>query len=244
MTPEPGDAPAARMRRMEAANAWLAGYASFLTHDLRNPLTAANGFLSLLDENTLGAGSAEAEYLAHAKAALRDLQAQLEGLAGLASELSELEERYASYAADTAEAVHRVWAHVQAHTRTRATLRLGVLPPVGVSRLALERMLYWLIDNAVRTAGPAGDPQIAVTAKTQGERVALEVSAHGGDTMAHAWGAAGAFDSGGGPPQPRDEGLRCLVRLVQCQGGRVRAQRHVAGGASVVVELPAVAKRS
>lgn len=245
MMADPGDPRPAEISRVQAANTWLADYASFLAHDLRNPLTAANGFLSLLADGAVS-GPDAAEYITQARAAVRDAQAQLDGLAQLARELAGGASAAGSHFADTTMAVQRVWAHVQAHTRTRAALRLGVLPPVGVSRVALERMLYHLLSHAVRATEPVDAPRIVVIARTDQARVTLEVRDNGAPLAARAWSGASVFSYGTEleSAEELDADARGFGRLVQCQGGRVRAQREPRGGASVMLELPAAAGRS
>lgn len=111
-----------------------------------------------------------------------------------------------------------------ASAHPRLAVDAAVPLPAAIDELALRRVLWNLIDNAVRAAGPHG--HVTVASWRRGSEVVVEVGDDG-----PGFGAAGAGMAG--------LGLGIVTSLVERAGGRVEICPLDAGGVAVRVVLPA-----
>ena len=130
-------------------NERLDQFASVVSHDLRNPLNVASGYLELSRE------SGDEDHLDQVSAALERMDALVEDLLRLAREGRDVGE---TAPVELAEVAETAWSHV--HTG-EATLRVETESTVDADRDRLVELFENLYRNAVEHAGEA--PTVTVT---------------------------------------------------------------------------------
>jgi two-component system sensor histidine kinase BaeS len=228
-----------------------------LRHDLRTPLTVISGFAAALADGTASGPDATRAAAAIAEEAerLERLVAELGSIERLRAGTEGLRPEPIDAAALLASTLERFSSHAASAGVSLATTPIdGPLPAVTADRLAVERILANLVDNALRAApagghvwlearavpvgqdGPAGDG-------TARDGVALSVT---DDGPGFPPGAAGrAFErfyradpARSGPGSGL--GLAIVRELAEAHGGSAYAENLVPRGARVGVVLPAV----
>lgn len=169
---EARDAAVRAQARAEEANRAKSPFLASVSHDLRQPVTAANLFLDLLRKRPLG--PAECALVEPLASSIDSLTGMLNGLlqvARLEAGIIKAEPRVFPLDA----LFRRLFAEFQPAART-AGLRLHV-PPVSLSvrsdPLLVELVLRNLLSNAIKYT-PAGS--VSVLAAVRGEGVVLEVT--------------------------------------------------------------------
>jgi signal transduction histidine kinase len=242
---------------LERAAARRAEVLAGIVHDLRAPLTAASGFVSVL-------GDQERALTPERRGALLDdVQGELARLATIVEELlavaaAEAGELRRSEILDVAELVRDVAQVGRGLIAARRTpgadggLRVDAPGPAPVrgDAVALERVVTNLLENAVKHT-PPGTP-IDVTVRRDDEVVHIGVRDHGPTPAAEVLADAfDAFATRSGSPAAGDEprpatrgrglGLHVVRTLVEAHGGSVtlRAVPADAGSGTIAeVVLP------
>lgn len=219
------------------SNADLERFAYVASHDLKAPLRAIESLSSWLAEEIGDSLSEEGgRYLGLLRGRVRRMEQLLDDLlefsrAGHADFKAEL--------IDTNALVQGVLSLLGLPERFEVIVADN-LPTLETDRVALELVFRNLIDNASKHHHPEGG-WIQVTGEAAADRCVFRVS-----------------DNGPGIPEkfrervfeifqtlkPRDEvegsgmGLALIKRFVERQGGVVKIEDHVAGGTTLVVDLP------
>ena len=205
-----------------------------VSHDLRTPLATIQAAL-----DALGPADADArrELLATAQHELGRLERYIENVL----DLSRLEAGAAapSPALWTVDALTaQALAGLPGADRVRVEVGDDV-PPVRADAAQIERALANLLENALRFS-PAGD-EVVVRAETRGDEVVVSVTDRGpGVADADAVTIFEPFHRSRGS---RGAGLGLAIArgFVEANGGRVRVEPAVGGGACFVLTLPAEA---
>jgi two-component system sensor histidine kinase MprB len=225
-----------------------------LRHDLRTPLTVIGGFAEALVD-----GTASGEAAPRAAQAIADETARLERLVGALGSLDGLGEEAASLRPEQLDAA-ALLAEAGARFESRATtagVELTIEPAreplaFAADRLAVERILSNLVENALIAVGPhaAGGtrPRILLAARSArrpdgGPAVMLSVSDDGPGFppggLEHAFDRSYRGDpSRSGPGSGL--GLAIVRELARRHGGDAVAENLAPRGARVSVELPVV----
>jgi PAS domain S-box-containing protein len=226
-----------RTAELERSNAELERFASVVSHDLRQSLTAVSGFLALL-ESRHGAALAPdaAELLALAREGGERMHALVEDLLAYArvGHSGRAPERV-----DTAELVRRL-----APTAARgATLELGELPVVLARPREFEQLLANLIGNGAKFVPEGVQPVVRVSATSEGGGWRFEVADNGiGIPRPHATRIFGMFARS---PAAEDYpgtgiGLAIAQKVVDAAGGRIWVRAREGGGSVFCFTWPAV----
>lgn len=136
----------ARERKLERQNDRLEEFASVVSHDLRNPLSIAQGHLSLARENCTN--PAAADYFDAVERAHDRMATLTEDVLSLARQGRTVGE---TQPVDVASTVAAAWASVRAD---EATFEIGDLGTVVADPDRLRQLLENLFSNAVEHAGP------------------------------------------------------------------------------------------
>ncbi|WP_435181947.1 PAS domain S-box protein [Halorussus sp. AFM4] len=131
-----------RERELERKNERLEEFAGVVSHDLRNPLTVAEGRLDLAREEC---DSTHLEEIADAHHRMRTLIDDLLSLARDGDAATEAERIH------LAETVERCWGNVETE---RATLDVDTARTVRGDRSRVQQLLENLIRNAIEHGGP------------------------------------------------------------------------------------------
>ncbi len=128
-------------RRLEAQNERLDEFAAIVSHDLRNPLNVAEGYLELAREECAS------PHLDQLEVSLDRMSAIVDDVLTLARQGQTVER---TTAVDLAAAVRKAWTTTDGGD---ARLDVGTLPRVEADSVRLRRLLENLLGNAVEHGG-------------------------------------------------------------------------------------------
>lgn len=149
-----------RTRQLQEANALLMSYASFVSHDLRSPLTVMKGYLSMIHEGAVPLADSGPMIEAAYNAAVT-MQELVQNILQLAQE--EHEGTGTTVMTDPVPIVRRVWSHLGGlFPHARRQFRLTALPTVPASPVVIERVFYNLLANAIKFSADRPEPQVEV----------------------------------------------------------------------------------
>jgi PAS domain S-box-containing protein len=226
-------------QRIRAANEELEAFAYSVSHDLRQPLRAIDGFSRVLVERYAGAlDSGGRDYLARVRAAAQRMGNLIDDLLGL-SRMTRIEMRLGPV--DLSAVAHRVCSQLQAEMpdRTVCWVIADELPVEGDERL-LEMVLRNLMDNAWKYTSHQAEARIEVGREEVGGETVYFVRDDGaGFDMRYASKLFGAFQRLHGVDEfpGTGIGLATVQRIVHRHGGRVWAHAAVGKGATFYFTL-------
>lgn len=235
----------ARTSQLEEANALLLSYASFVSHDLRSPLTVMKGYLSLLKEGVYPIGPGAEEPIAHAYKASLVMEELVHNILQLAHDVHDGTRGEPAGSVDPQPIIARVYRHVGGnHPGAARTFTLSALPALGVSAVVIERVFYNLLGNALKYSAAVAAPAIEVGALpvNAGEAPVIFVRDNGvGFDARQADKLFGEFSrlETAGSADGLGLGLSLVARLVRLHGGRIWAEGEAGVGATFYVQLPA-----
>jgi PAS domain S-box-containing protein len=225
-----------RTAELERSNAELERFASVVSHDLRNSLSAVCGFLALLDSRH-GAELPEgaARLLALARESGDRMHALLEDLLAYArvGHSGRAPERV-----DTREIVRRIAPTAAAGAR----LEVGELPVVIARPHEFEQLLANLIGNGAKFVAPGTEPEVEVRAVRVGGGWRFEVADNGiGIAPPYAQRIFGMFQRApAGDEFPGTGiGLAIAQKIVDGAGGRIWVEPRNGGGSVFCFTWPA-----
>lgn len=229
-------------RELEAANLELESFSYSVSHDLRAPLRAIDGFSRILQEDYGSKLDPEAQRLIDVVRRNSQRMGQLiDDLLGF-SRLGRTELQVAPV--DMAGLVEEVITEArQDDTSQRLRIEVGeVLPAMG-DRGLLRQVLANLVDNAVKFTAGRSDPWLQITSQQVGEEVVYRLRDNGaGFDMQYADKLFGVFQR----LHPEDQyegtgvGLALSRRILQRHGGRIWAEGRIEAGATFSFALPRV----
>jgi len=226
-------------RELTNSNQRLTIFASQVSHDLRNPLSALTGFLEIaLDSGEIDPASTAAMALARADGAagrMNDMVTELLAYAKAGARLQRTDVDLGAVVGAVLEDLDAAISEASAVVTCDADLHVAGDP------MMLRMLLQNLVANAVKFGRAAGrEPRVAITAVER----------------ADAWELAVDDDGPGVPPAARERvfdvmeraagddvpglgiGLSTCRRVVEAHGGRILIEDSALGGARVAVSLP------
>lgn len=232
---------AERTQALEMANREMEAFAYSVSHDLRAPLRAIDGFSQILEEDYAGRLDAEGcSILQRVRAAAQQMGKIIDALLGL-SRLTR--QSLSCESVDLAELARTIAAELAA--AEPAQRRLFELPeklPAWCDRALATVLLRNLLDNAWKFTSGCAAPRIELGQIRQGAQRVYFVRDNGaGFDMAHAaqlfqpfhrLHAVSEFPGTG-------IGLATVRRIVERHGGRIWAEGAVGQGATFYFTLPA-----
>lgn len=229
--------------QLEAANKELESFSYSVSHDLRAPLRAVDGYALMLEEDyaaklddegrrLLGVIRAEAarmgqlidDLLAFSRTGRQALQMDVVDMAMLARE--------------TAAQAAGEYPH--------AAVEIGELPPAKGDRALLKQAWLNLIGNALKYSARRAQPRVEVGGRATGEEVEYWVRDNGaGFDPRYAGKLFGVFQRLHSAEEfpGTGVGLAIVQRVVSRHGGRVRAEGAPDGGACFTFTLPTAEAR-
>ena len=227
----------ARTEELEAANRELEAFSYSVSHDLRAPLRAVEGFAELLAERPLDDES---------RRLLRIIQNSAQRMGGLIEDLLALaragRQPLHSQRVDMTALVREVVAE-GGWTRPEGPidLRVSELPGLRCDQGLLRQVWVNLLDNAVKYSRTRSAPVVEVSGERAGGEVVYRVRDNGvGFDMRFSDKLFAPFQrlhhetefEGSGV------GLALVQRIVERHGGRVRATGAIEKGACIELFLP------
>jgi len=225
--------------KLEAANTELESFSYSVSHDLRAPLRAIDGFSRMLEEDHAAGLGGEGKRLVRV---IRDSTRKMGQLIDDLLGFSRLGRKpISTERIDTGRLVGEVLEEVQAAAERRAKVVVGPLPPAYADAALIRQVWINLLSNAVKFSGKRDDPRVEVSAYDDGADTVYSVKDNGaGFDMKYHDRLFGVFQRlhGDGEFSGTGVGLAIVRRVVTRHGGRVWAEGKVNGGATFYFALP------
>jgi len=218
-------------------------FIGLVSHELRTPLTVINGCLSTLLTEWDRLSPSEVQQL------LKDALLESESLSHLIENLLELSRAQAQQLAlyseliDVRSLIRDTLTKIKRQDTTHRFVSSipDKLPPINVDPLRIERILYNLLDNAVKYS--PSDSQIKILVNAELDRLVIGVSDRGkglsSSEQARIFGPFQRLENSR-PDQARGAGLGLMVcrRLVEAHGGEVWVESKKGKGSTFFFSLP------
>ena len=228
-----------RTRELEAANRELEAFSYSVSHDLRIPLRAMDGYSHMLEEDYADRLDDEGKRMLRAirQGALKlsnliDDLLTLSRLAGTRPNLVEI---------DMNSLVDEVLAEVKTAANPAARVTVEPLAPAKADRTLLRQVWSNLLTNAFKYSSGRAQPVIAISSKVDTECIAYTVRDNGvGFNMKYYDKLFGVFQRLHGEKEfpGTGVGLAIVRRVVSRLGGRVWAEGSPNEGATFHFTLP------
>lgn len=225
---------AERTAQLEAANREIESFSYSVSHDLRTPLRAIDGYAQILGEDYSGSLDDEGRRL------LGLVRGRAQRMGDLIDELllfSRLgRSPLATTRIDMEALVRGVVEDLDAAAADpRAHIEIGPQPEASGDAALIRQVWMNLLSNAIKFSRKCDDPRIAVSAAdTQGESVYCVRDNGAGFDMAYYDRLFSVFQRLHGPDEfpGTGVGLAIVQRIVARHGGRVWAESRVGEGAA------------
>jgi PAS domain S-box-containing protein len=228
-----------RTQELEQANGLLLSYASFVSHDLRSPLSVLKGYLSMMDGGHVEVSETAAPMISSCLQAARAMEELINNILQLAR--GEIAPVSPEAALDPGPIIQRVIQHVCGWSQTsRPRIVMGPLPAVSAHPLLIERVFHNVIGNAVKYTAHRKEPVIEISGRIEPAGPVISVRDNGAgfderqsdrlfaefSRLATAEGTEGL-----------GLGLSLVSRLLQAHHGRIWAEGVPGKGATFHVQF-------
>jgi light-regulated signal transduction histidine kinase (bacteriophytochrome) len=229
-----------RTLQLESVNEALGSFTYSVSHDLRAPLRAIDGYAHILAEE-------------HAASLTDESRRVLDVIRTNARQMGRLIDDLLTFSRVGRAAVERAPTDLAAMARAvaddlhradperRVTVEVGVLPPVTADAGMVRQVLTNLLGNAWKFTRGRDDATIRVGCVTHDDEPVYFVADDGaGFDMRYAGKLFGVFERLHHPDEFEGTGvgLAIVQRVVQRHGGRVWAEGEVGRGATFYFTLP------
>ncbi len=225
--------------RLEMVNKDLEFFAYSVSHDLRAPLRAIEGFSGILVEDYGDKFDAAGKHVINViRQSTAKMSRMIDDILAF-SRAGRAEMKPAPV--DMAALARAAIRDVQATSADRKlTFEVGALPPARGDSAMLQRVWSNLLDNAVKYSGPKPEARIEIGATAgRGETVYFVRDNGVGFDMQYAGKLFGVFQRLHGAEFPGTGiGLAIVKRIVGHHGGRVWAEGKPDAGATFYFSLP------
>jgi len=229
---------AERTAELERANKELQAFSSTVSHDLRAPLRAINGYARLLADNERQSLSTDGQGM------LDRIAANSSKLAGLIDEILEysraVQKPLHRTAVDMGKLAHGV-ADEMAGDFPAARVDVAALPLVEGDATMLHQVLANLIGNALKFAAGRSAPHVEVGVGREGDEMVFFVRDNGaGFDPRYADRLFGMFQRLHSEKEfpGTGVGLAIVKRLIERHGGRIWAESAPGAGATFYFTVP------
>ena len=227
---------------LRTANGDLEGFSYSVSHDLRAPLRAIDGFSQLLmDDKSQSIGAETRHHLQRIRANVSHMASLIDDLLEFARcgrqslDLSRLDmERLARNAAEEARSA-------SLNEAKTPIIEIGSLPLARGDEALIRQVWVNLLDNAVKYTSKVESPHIAVSGREEAERLVYEIRDNGvGFDSAFSSNLFGVFRRLHGAREYPGSGvgLAIVQRIVTRHGGEVWAHAEPDKGATFSFSLP------
>ncbi len=232
-----------RTEQLKASNRELEAFSYSVSHDLRAPLRAIEGFSAMAVRNHGAALGPDGQRL------LETVRKNVTKMARLIEDLLTFSRtgrtELVSGRVEMQELARATFEELVPDPGLRAKIdfRLGDLPAVQGSEALLKQVWVNLLSNAVKFSSKAERPVVEVEGAVEGEKVVFRVRDNGaGFDMAYVGKLFGVFQRLHGETEFEGTGigLALVQRVVERHGGRVWAEGAVGQGATFSFSIPAV----
>ncbi|MBS1212844.1 MAG: domain S-box protein, partial [Proteobacteria bacterium] len=230
-----------RTADLEAANKELESFSYSVSHDLRAPLRAIDGFSRMLAKKYGEALDEEGQRLINV---VRDNAVRMAQLIDDLLQFSRTSRREMALAAvDMAALAREVFDELrEAVPERNIVLRLGDLPPASGDRAMVRQVFVNLLSNAIKFTSPRSEAIIEIDGAVEGQENTYRVTDNGvGFDMQYVDKLFGVFQRLHGTDEFEGTGIGLAIvkRIVDRHGGRVWAESTLGEGASLYFTLAA-----
>jgi signal transduction histidine kinase len=227
-----------RTAQLESANRELEGFSYSVSHDLRAPVRAIEGFTRILEEEAAGKlDDEDRKYLRIVRDNSRKMAVLIESLL----EFSRLGRRAVRpIETDMLALATESFEELRAGAAPVA-FRAGPMPRAQSDRELMRQVWMNLLSNAIKFSGGKREPQIEVGGANQGRENVYYVKDNGaGFDMRFYDKMFGVFQRLHGEHEfpGTGVGLALVQRIVERHGGRVWARGEVGAGATFYFSVP------
>jgi signal transduction histidine kinase len=232
---------ARRTAQIEASNKELEEFSYSMSHDMRTPLRALDGFSKILMEEYGARFDEEGRRLL---GVLRDSSQRMSRLLDDILHYLSLERREMEFGSvDIAGQASEIFAELQAVVPARRMhLEIGTLPPAWGDSKMIREVLQNLLSNAIKFSPADGKSVIEIGCVAGKEENVYSVTDHGvGFDMRYANKLFKVFERvhPTGQYEGSGIGLAIVKRIVTRHGGHVWAESKVDAGTTIYFALPA-----
>ncbi len=228
-----------RAALLEHANKELEGFSYSISHDLRGPLRAIDGFSQLLEQGYKGVLDAEGmRLLGVVRQNTRRMNALIEDLLAF-SRLGR--KSLDMMPLDMRQLVQEALSEVLAEAEGRPEVITSTLPSCLGDRALVKQVWINLISNAVKYSSKAAAPRVEISGREEGEQVIYTVRDNGvGFDMQYYGKLFGVFQRLHGVDEfsGTGVGLAIVMRVVTRHGGHAWAESAPGEGAVFNFSLP------
>ncbi len=230
----------AKAEQLTTTNRELESFSYSVSHDLRAPLRAVDGFAQMMEEDCAAQLDAEGRrYLSVIRENSRRMGALIDDLLAF-SRLGRLP--VVTQQIDIEALVHEVAEEaLNEHAHALPCIVIGPLPPANGDRALLRQVWTNLLSNAIKYSSKAARPRIEVNGGQHGTESFYSIRDNGvGFNMDYADKLFGVFQRlhRSDEFQGTGVGLAIVHRVVTRHGGRVWAEGLVGEGAVFSFSLP------
>jgi signal transduction histidine kinase len=230
-----------RTAQLEAANKELETFSYSVSHDLRTPLRAIDGFSSILLDDYADKLDEEGKRLLNV---VRDNTSRMEQLIDdilQFSRSSRLEMTFSEI--DMGKLAHEVVKELQpAVANSKLRVDIEPIPPATGDRAMMHQVFVNLLSNAIKFSSTRESAMIKVGGAIEGDEAVYYVKDNGaGFDMQYADKLFGVFQRlhAVNEFEGTGIGLAIVQRIITRHGGRVWAEGKVNEGATIYFALPA-----
>jgi light-regulated signal transduction histidine kinase (bacteriophytochrome) len=234
-----------RTAELEAANKELEAFSYSVSHDLRAPLRAIDGFALMIEEDYADRLDDEGRRLL---SVVRDSARRMGALIDELLAFSKYGRQAINLAStDMNSVVREVWVEIErgaASAPSAATpivFQLSAIPAAPADRPLIKQVWTNLLSNAAKYSGKSPQPVVEVSAEETDREIVYRVKDNGaGFDMKYYDKLFGVFHRLHSTAEfpGTGVGLAIVQRIVIRHGGRVWAEGAVGAGASFFFSLP------
>ena len=225
--------------QLESANQELETFCYSISHDLRAPLRAVNGYAKILKEDYGASFDEEGTRLLDiVQDNAKKMGILIDGL--LAFSRLGRKEINKSWI-DMAALAENVWTELKKTLHFKAHLKLTSLQPVLADHMLITQVMVNLLSNATKYSSNKMEPIIEIKSKKQGDMIIYSVADNGaGFDMKYVHKLFGVFQRlhSGDEFEGTGVGLAIVHRIITRHGGKVWAVGEVGKGATFYFGLP------
>ncbi|HEU4655285.1 MAG TPA: ATP-binding protein [Steroidobacteraceae bacterium] len=229
----------ARTIELQAANKDLEGFSYSVSHDLRGPLRAIDGFSSLLRGHLRQADDAQSQhYFTRIRENISRMSTLIDDLLEFARcGREKLHREDLNMNALVSDAVQQVRS---AHSDIDVEIIVEPLPHAQGDLVLIRQVWLNLLDNALKYSSRVAGPRVIVTGREEPEMTIFEIADNGvGFDNKYSEGMFVAFKRlHGAEYAGTGVGLAIVHRIVTRHGGQVWARSSVGNGATFGFSLP------
>jgi PAS domain S-box-containing protein len=228
-----------RTAELQEANKALEAFSYSVSHDLRSPAAAINGFTKIiLEDYASGFSDDLRELFTFIAQSGKRMSSIIDDLLTLARYDKVMPKQTK---VDMALLLRSTWDNLLIYHPHRATLEISALPHAFVDPSLIEQVLINLLSNAIKYSSKKEQPVITIGYEMGDGTVTYSIRDNGaGFDMKNYNRLFGAFQRlhGSGEFEGTGVGLLLVKRIVEKHGGIVRAEGVVGEGATFYFTLP------